>query len=63
MSMRETDSRIRAAARELSLALSEGARDYSIQIDRADVTRIEDEDQRFAYTVHVIEHSERRLAP
>lgn len=61
--MSETESRIKAAANNLASALSEGGKDYTVQTDRVDVTSIEDEDQRFAYTVHVIEHSERRLAP
>ena len=61
--MSETESRIKAAANDLASALSEGGKDYIVQADRVDVTSIEDEDKRFAYTVHVIEHSERRLAP
>ena len=61
--MSETESRIKAAANDLASALSEGGKYYTVQADSVDVTSIEDEDQRFSYTVHVIEHSERRLAP
>lgn len=61
--MGETESRIRAAANELARALSEGRGDYIVQAERHDVTQIEDDRQKFAYTIHVVEHSERRLAP
>lgn len=57
------DERIKRAANELASALTEGGKDYSVQADRVDVTQIQDRDQRFVYTLHVVEHSERRLAP
>ena len=58
-----SDERIKRAANELASALTEGGKDYSVQADRADVTQIQDRDQRFVYILHVVEHSDRRLAP
>lgn len=61
--MSKAESRIREAADELARALSEGGGDYIVHAERYDVTRIDDDGQKFAYTIYVVEHSERRLAP
>ena len=59
----EADERIKAAAEELSAALTEGGKDYWVQASSIEVTRLQSVGREFAYTVTVTEQSTRQIAP
>lgn len=58
-----SDERIKKAAAELSAALSEGGKDYWVQADSIEVTRLESASREFVYTVRVTEQASRLIAP
>lgn len=61
--MSETDKRIKAAAAELSAALTEGGEDYTVTVYKEEVTQIQDRQRRYAHTVFVSVVREDRVAP
>ncbi len=61
--MNQTDERIRAAAEELSAALTAGGKDYWVTAHDTDVTKIESEVRQRVWTIHVAENSQRDIAP
>lgn len=58
-----SDERIKQAAAELSAALSEGGKDYWVQADSIEVTRLESASREFVYTIKVTEQASRQVAP
>ena len=58
-----SDERIKKAAAELSAALTEDGRDYSVWAYAIDVTTAGASGPQYAWTVEVEERSIRRIAP
>ena len=58
-----SDERIKRAAAELGAALSEGGKDYWVQADSIEVSRLESASREFVYTIKVTEQASRQVAP